>query len=219
MYCKTKRGHKQKESKMKKKLLAGLAVGVIMLGMAGIAYASPIDLTWTTTANNFDGSFSSVGVLGETITTTFAVDNGGSSTFSQSWSENDFLSYRIEGASGWWIENNYISTASSSGVFSTDSLGNVIAAGRWYGGYFDLLASPLITSWAGNIAGGWWNNGNNQVVAASAPYGGVWADSVNGNLIGSNWTATTTAPVPEPSTFLLFGAGVAGLAVWRKRRS
>jgi len=35
------------------------------------------------------------------------------------------------------------------------------------------------------------------------------------------WAGPTTssAPVPEPSTFLLFGAGLAGLAVWRKRRS
>jgi hypothetical protein len=40
-----------------------------------------------------------------------------------------------------------------------------------------------------------------------------------GQLMGNFVQGLPSAPVPEPSTLLLLGAGLAGLAVWRKKRS
>ena len=174
------------------------------------ANAAPIQLQWTTTAQDFTGSIP--GVNGEEITTTFTVDNGGTSTLSQTWDVSDFLSYRIEGASGWWIESDFISVSSSNG-FSTDALGSVVTAGTWFSDY----PSAITTSWAGDINGGWWNNGNNEVVCSTS-IDCVYANNVNENIIGSNWTATTV-DAPEPASFALLSLGLAGISLSRRRKA
>jgi hypothetical protein len=54
-------------------------------------------------------------------------------------------------------------------------------------------------------------------------YGGLYT----GGDISLRWTMScgndyleiTTAPIPEPSTYLLLGSGIMGLAFWRRRRA
>lgn len=177
-------------------------------------HAATVDLTWATTVQSFDGT-AIPGTIGEQITTTFEVNNGSASTLSQSWSASDFISYRIQGASGWWIESTFISTSDSSGLFSTNSLGGVISAGDWFGGW---PTASITTSWGGVMPGGWWNNGGNQVACNGSAIDCVWANNVQDNLIGSSWNASLETSIPEPATVTLIGLGFAGMA-YRRRRS
>ena len=188
-------------------------VGICALLLAGTANASLMELNWTTTVSGLEGS--TPGIVGEVITTTFTVDNGGTSLLGQSWDETNFLSYRVEGNSGWWMESDFIDTSSSSGLFSTDALGNVITAGNWYGGFFS--GGTISTSWAGLSDGGWWNNGSNQV-ACTTSNDCVSAVNVSENLIGASWAASEASAVPEPSGITLLGLALAGLGFARKKK-
>ncbi len=71
---------------MKRNLLANLLTALLLFGMIGVANAATIELTWITTAKAFNDSFSGIGNKGDNILTTISVDNGGSTTLSQSWS-------------------------------------------------------------------------------------------------------------------------------------
>jgi hypothetical protein len=190
-------------------------MGVFAFLLAGSANASLIELDWSSTAASFTGSFS--GVSGEAITTTFTVDNGGSSALSQSWTEDDFVSYRMEGISGWWFESTFIDTLSSSGQFSTDALGNVITAGNWFGGYSSAL---ITTSWSGVIQGGWWNNGNNEVVCTD-DIDCVLVVNVLGNVTGSSWSAPSASSisVTAPTSLVMLGLGLIGVSFSRKKKN
>lgn len=189
------------------------ALGVMAFCLSGVANASIVELDWVTTASTLTGSIP--GVVGEQITTTFTVDNGGSSILSQTWGTADFVSYRVAGASGWWIESNYIDPGLS--VFSTDALGNVTTAAMWYGGY---PSANITTSWAGVLLGGWWNNGNNQVVCSAGATDCVWANNVSENQVGASWTATLAGaePVPVPASMALLGLGFAALGFAGRRK-
>ena len=183
--------------------------------IAGTANAGPIELDWSSTAASFTGSFPSV--PGEAITTTFTVDNGGSSSLSQYWTEDDFVSYRMEGSSGWWFESIFIDTLSSTGQFSTDALGDVITAGNWFGGYSSAIIS---TSWSGVINGGWWNNGTNEVVC-TADSGCVLVVNVLGNVSGSSWSApaSSSISVTAPTSLVMLGLGLIGVSFSRKNKN
>lgn len=182
------------------------------------AAAVPVEFLWTTTASQFTGN--TPGSVGETITTILTFDNGGTSTASQTFGAGDFVSYRIEGESGWYAESSNL--VDSSGSFSTDASSMVTSVMRVTdGGYFANL--DVTTSWSGAQQGGWWNNGFNQVFCTTPGSGFdcVWADDVSGNQNPANWTARMgdIAPVPLPAGGLLLVAGLGGLALFRRRKA
>ena len=199
---------------MKTHLRSILCVAALA-ALAGQAHASIVTLTWvTTTASGTSVPGSSIG---ESYTTTFRVDNGGSSTASQSWTAANFVSFRQEGASGWWFESSEINLGSSSGSFTTDAMGSVSTAGIWEDGYPN---GNVLTSWAGAQLGGWWNNGGNETSCLSGAIACVWATNVSNNVIGSSWTAALapSATVPEPASFGLVGLALLAAGLARKRR-
>ncbi len=195
-----------------KSILKPICCAALLFVAASQASAAVVQLTWVTTVQQLGGNAPSV--VGEQLTTIISVDNGGSSLASQSWSSANFLSYRQEGASGWFIESTDLGFA--SGNFSTDAAGVVNSAATWNGLY---PSGTVNTSWAGLVSGGWWNNGNNQT-SCTADGDCIWASNVGANQSAASWTASFdngAVPVSEPGVFALMGLGLLGLAASRKR--
>lgn len=189
--------------------------GLVLTGVAlacGAAQADAVQLVWTSTVNSITSVPGSS--AGEVVTTTITVDNGGNTLASQTWSGANFLSFRQEGASGWWIQSSQVDAA--IGSFVTDALGLVTSAGNWTSNF---PTTPMVTSWVGAISGAWWNNGRNQT-ACTADFACVWVDNVADNQVGGSWTAALVpgAAVPEPSALVLSVLALAALAATARKR-
>ncbi len=205
---------------MKSKILGLLALVLV----AGQAQASIIELKWITTVSAVSGG-SHPGTVGETLTTTILVDNGGSSISDQTWSASDFVSYRQAGASGWFFESavpaDFLEVIDGS-FFSTDAAGNVVTAGNWASGYDpdNPLTTAVKTSWAGLANGAWWNNGYLETSCDFDSDDCVEALDVELNILGSSWTASLVgSSVPEPGPLALFGLGLAALSLRNRRKA
>jgi hypothetical protein len=193
---------------MKIGTFAGAALAAAM--SASMASAAPVQLAWVTTVSSIDGA-AIPATVGEALTTTITVDNGGAGVLSQSWGETDFLSYRIEGASGWWAE--ITSVSDWSGAFTTDGAGGVTAAATFREN--DYVS--MMNSWSGADVGVFYNNAFNGVFY-TIDGSSIDAANVSGNTVGSNWTAAAvTAPVPLPGALPLMLAAAGALFAIRRR--
>lgn len=195
-----------------KRLAPALATCAALSLTALTGAAAPVELRWVTTVLQIGGAHPAI--AGETLTTIITVDNGGAGLGNQTWSMSDFVSYRQEGASGWFLESTDIGFA--SGSFATDVSGAVVSAATWNGNY---PGGTVNTSWAGVTNGGWWNNGANETSCASTVFACVWAANVGDNLLASSWTASLAggSPVPEPATLGLVALALLGAATARRR--
>lgn len=184
--------------------LAGLALVLIVLGVRGEASATMlinnVSLTQNSVTFTIDGDM-----------TGYSITPYQPSTFSLLYSGNIFLSDSSHATNTW-----------SASVFDNHSFTEVGYTGTWYStdytwSWYDNDLSDATatnrtitvsttnnyfnTTGIGQIEFQWGHPFNEHVVLASI--------DINGG----------SAPVPEPSTMLLLGAGLAGLAFWRKRRS
>ena len=188
----------------------GTSVTLAMLvGTMGAAHGDAINLQWSTTVSVSEGLHP--GIVGEAVTTTIQVDNGGTTMLGQTWTTGDFIKYRVDGASGWWFESDGALSAGSSGVFSTDAIGAVVSAGNWDDG--STWDSAITTSWSGADVGAWWNNGFNGIHGAAGGLDYLQVNNVSDNLVASSWTAVA---VPEPASIGLLGLVSGGLYFVRR---
>ena len=202
---------------MKFKFLNTALAGLILSASCLVteANAGLIEVKWDTTVET-SFNWAPTTTIGEAISIVITLDNGQSSALNQTWDKTNFVQFRIESASGWQFSSDSIYLRTSSGVFATDSSGNVTSAGSWKG------FSSSVASWdAGLDAGKWYNNGVNSVAYNNDYSMGLSVTNVEGNLEGANWYVSSVQPssnVPEPSTLAILALGMMGLASGRFKK-
>ncbi len=202
---------------MKKKLLAGLAAGLFLFCVVGMANASLIVDTGTPN-NSPDWFFSNAQYFGAefNINDTYSI-NSIEGYFSNEWGGDSSVTIGIHSDDG-----NTPGTLLNSATFAI----NASAQLDWYG--VNALNWTLIsgTYWVSFVPGS--NIDGKMPGTAPSPMGEYAKGGSNGWIdFGSDYfdhlgigirIDATTSPVPEPATMMLFGLGLLGLAGCSRRK-
>jgi hypothetical protein len=175
------------------------------------AQAVPVSFQWSDTVT---GASLPAGVsAGDPFTFTIVVDNGGSTTVSQTWTGADFVSASIDVNSG-----AYMGSATTidvlAGSFQTDAGSNIVAVPT---DWEDGVASG--TDNLGNMVLSWFIRGSNPIWGSPGFEIGALNVASN-NTDPSVWSvASVSSPaIPEPATVVLMGLGLLGLGVAGRRK-
>ncbi len=185
----------------RRKLSLGVLTGLLAMGLTLSAHAISFNITWT-------------GSNGYTMTGMFGYSDSFINTGSQTGAILDFL--MIEG-----FLNNV-----SIGTFSGTSTAEQRNDADPFNFNFDTTTETFIEGGSAfSSTGQSWNTG--FTVGTDQPSFGFRSSSSKqrlfnpGEIVPSRIATDSNlqaSPIPEPSTMLLLGSGLAGLVAWRMRR-
>lgn len=209
---------------MKKKLLAGVSTGLLLVGMAGVSQATPMIGTMSATVTSKYMSESETGYnIGDVVTVSFTYDDSGTEWHEYNDNANTIAEY---GGGDDTLREVYTTATYTMWSFMSDAqivlpsalsalaysynlnFTNTSRVGLKNTGVFDLQIfgdglNVMMNTGPHNSRIGWVNKNNepNYLYLSQA------------TLVTS-----TVDPVPEPATMLLFGTSLSGLAGARLRR-
>lgn len=209
---------------MKKKLLAGLATCLFLLGTVGLAQATLVDFT-ATMWSNVNGTQSQSNVIDGWLTVQLDVLAGGNLT----WNGNDpngqiTLPDGLGGhGDGIGISDDEVSNNERLKIsFSPDVIVNEIYLLDLFnseGGQPEVAKFTFDgTTWT-SVNGGSDLNGYVSIATGNSN-SQYWVEFATNNSSVSDFAVAgmDVAQAPEPATMLLLGTGLAGLAGYRTRR-